>query len=184
MDPLARELSDGVAGLSPSAARVPIWSTVLGRRAEGHEFDASYWGSNLRQTVRFTDAVSGLLDDGVSVFVEMGPHPILLHAVEQNAQSTGREATTIACGRREEGEQASALIALGQLWAAGYPVAWERVMPEGGRAVPLPLYPWQRQRYWAEAAGLGSAAPAARAAGLRPDAESRGWLYRLQWELL
>ena len=35
---------------------------MLGRRAEGHEFDAAYWGRNLRQTVRFTDAVSGLLE--------------------------------------------------------------------------------------------------------------------------
>ena len=140
---------------------------------------------NLRQTVRFTDAVSGLLDDGVSIFVELGPHPILLHSVQQTAQSTGREAITVACGRREESEQASALIALGQLWAAGYPVEWERVMPERGRTVPLPLYPWQRERYWVEAAELRFGR--ARSAGckrLRPDDESRGWLYRLQWELL
>ena len=182
MEPLAQELSAGLAGLAPGEASVPIWSTVLGRRAEGHEFDAAYWGSNLRRTVRFTDAVGGLLDDGVSVFVELGPHPILLHAVQQNAQSKGREAMTAACGRREESEQASALIAFGQLWAAGYPVAWERLMPERGRSVALPLYPWQRQRHWVEAAELGSAAPGARIASVLPD-EARHWLYRLQWEL-
>ena len=35
----------------------------------------------------FTDAISGLLEDGVSIFVELGPHPILLQSVQQTAQS-------------------------------------------------------------------------------------------------
>ena len=33
-------------------------------------------------------------------------------------------------------------------------------MPERGHAVPLPLYPWQRERFWVEAAEIGSAAVA------------------------
>ena len=103
MDPLAQELSADLVGLAPGEARVPIWSTVLGRRAEGHEFDAAYWGRNLRQTVRFTDAVSQLLEDGVSIFVELGPHPILLQSVQQTAQSLGHEAITVACGRARGG---------------------------------------------------------------------------------
>ena len=81
----------------------------------------------------------------MSIFVELGPHPILLQSVQQTAQSLGHEATTVACGLREEDDQAVALTAFGQLWAAGYPVEWERVMPERGHTVPLPLYPWQRR---------------------------------------
>ena len=99
--------------------------------------------------------------------------------MQQTAQSTGREATTVACGLREEDDQAAVLTALGQLWAAGYPVEWERVMPERGHAVPLPLYPWQRERYWVEAAEIGSAA-VAREKSIRPDDESLGWLHQLQ----
>ena len=184
MDPLARELSADLAGLAPGQAHIPIWSTVLGCRAEGHEFDAAYWGRNLRETVRFTDAVGGLLEAGISHFVELGPHPILLHSVEQTAQSLGCEATAVACGRRDEGEQAALLTALGQLWVAGYPVAWDRVMPGRGCPVELPLYPWQRERHWFE--GLEAVSPAARvsrAANPRLDDESRNWLYRLQWEV-
>ena len=183
MDQLAQELSADLAGLTPGEARIPIWSTTLGRRAEGCEFDAAYWGRNLRETVRFTDAVCQLFEDGVSIFVELGPHPILLQAVQQTAQSLGHEATTVACGLREEGDQAVALTALGQLWAAGYRVEWQCVMPERGNTVSLPLYPWRRERYWAEVAEINSAAPGARAATLRPDDKSRGWLYRLRWEL-
>ena len=154
---------------------------MFGRRAEGREFDAAYWGRNLRQTVRFTDAVGGLLEYGVSIFVELGPHPILLQSVQQTAQSTAREATSVACGLREEDDRAVVLTALGQLWAAGYPVEWERVMHERGHAVPLPLYPWQRERFWVEAAEIGSAAVAGEKR-IRPDDKSLGWLHHLRWE--
>lgn len=184
MDPLAQELVADLAGLAPSDADMPIWSTVAGRRIEGHEFDAAYWGRNLRQPVRFADAARGLLEAGVTHFVELGPHPILLHAVAQTAQSFGYEATTAACGRREEGEQASILTAIGQLWATGYPVDWDRATPGRGRFVSLPLYPWRRERYWVE--GLdqtSSLAGRARTSAPRIDDESRNWLYRLQWEV-
>ena len=181
MDQPARELVGELDELATRETRIPIWSTVLGRRSEAHEFDAAYWGHNLRQTVRFTDAISGLLEHGVSIFVELGPHPILLQSVQQTAQSKGREATTVACGLREESDQTATLTALGQLWAAGHPVEWERVMPERGHTVPLPLYPWQRERYWVEAAEIGSAA-VAREKSIRPDDELLGWLHQLRWE--
>src|ERR1700730_7169289 len=152
MDQPAQELVVELGKLATGEARIAIWSTVLGRRANGHEFGAAYWGRNLRQTVRFTDAVSGLPKDGSTIFVELGPHPILLHSVAETAHSLERDAVTIACGRREDDEQAALFVALGQLWIAGYPIEWDRLMPECGRVVSLPLYPWQRERHWAEAA--------------------------------
>ena len=57
----------------------------------------------------FADALNGVLDAGISIFVELGPHPILLHAVEQTAHARGAQATTVGCGRREEGESAALL---------------------------------------------------------------------------
>jgi phthiocerol/phenolphthiocerol synthesis type-I polyketide synthase B len=183
MDQPARELVAELGKLATGEARIPIWSTVLGRRANGHEFGAAYWGRNLRQTVRFTDAVSGLLKDGLTIFVELGPHPILLHSVAETAHSLERDAVTIACGRREDDEQAALFVALGQLWIAGYPIEWDRLMPECGRVVSLPLYPWQRERHWAEAAEVAAPASRTRVASPRPDDEMCGWLYKLQWEL-
>jgi len=181
MDPLAKELSSDLAGLAVGEALIPIWSTVLGRRAQGHEFNAAYWGRNLRETVRFTDAVRQMLEDGVTIFVELGPHPILLQSIQQTAQSHDREVTTVACGIRDESDEVVVLTALGQLWSAGYPVNWDRVMPERGKIVPLPLYPWQRQRYWVDAAEMD--APAAITdKRIRPDDETLGWLHHLKWE--
>ena len=58
-------------------------STVLARRAAGGEFDASYWGRNMRQPVRFAESVSLLLEQGAPVFVELSPHPILTQAIQE-----------------------------------------------------------------------------------------------------
>ena len=93
----AAMLESELAGMATSEARLPIWSAVLGGRARGSEFGASYWGRNLREPVRFADAVNEMLDADVSIFVELGPHPVLLHAIEQTAQARGAQVTTIPC---------------------------------------------------------------------------------------
>ena len=90
------------------------------------EFGAAYWAANLRQPVLFTHTVRGLLGDGVTVFVELGPHPVLLPSVEQTAQSLGAVATTKACGRRDEPEQGAFFAALGALWTCGARVDWSQ----------------------------------------------------------
>ena len=181
MQPLAETLAGELAGMTPHPATIPICSTVLARRAEGDEFGASYWSSNLRQPVLFTDAVARLLDAGITTFVELGPHPVLLPSVQQTAQALERTVATVSCGRREEPEWIDMLGAVGALWATGYPIDWRRVLPQGGRHVTLPLQPWQRERHWAEAAELSSTG-AAVPRSLRPDASTLAWLYQLQWK--
>jgi phthiocerol/phenolphthiocerol synthesis type-I polyketide synthase B len=178
MEPLAAELAMALDGLMPAPDRVPIYSTVSGRRAEGHTFDADYWARNLREPVLFSAAVGLLAGDGVTIFLELGPHPILLPAVQQTVPT----ATMIACARRDEPEQTGFLTMLGSLWAAGTPIDWRRVMPEGGTTLRLPLYPWQRERHWADAAEMRPAGVAASPVCSRPDEEAQGWLYQLEWK--
>ena len=154
MESLSKELAAELSDMEPKAAGVALYSTVLGRRAQGDELGAGYWASNLRQPVRFAATVEQLLADGLTVFIELGPHPVLLPSIQQTAQAAGRESTTIACARREEPEQAAMLAAVGALHCAGRVIDWRRVLPQGGRHVTLPAYPWQRERHWADAANM------------------------------
>ncbi len=177
MAPLATELRAELAGMAPGAAEVPLYSTVLGRRAEGAAFDGDYWARNMREPVLFSRAVRQMADDGIGVFLELGAHPVLLPSVPQ----TEPAAVTIACGRREMPEVASLLTALGALWVAGAALDWRLIMGEGGETIGLPLYPWQRERHWAEAAELQPDAGSGGAFVKPPGEEVRGWLYRLAW---
>jgi acyl transferase domain-containing protein len=151
MDALREDLLEVLRGLSPRQASVPLCSTVTGEPLDGARMVPEYWVSNLREPVLFSTAVSRLREQGIEVFVEMSPHPILLPSVEQVLQHLERPGTVLPSLRRQEGERQSLLRSLGALYALGWPVDWARVRPEGGRCVPLPSYPWQRERFWLEA---------------------------------
>ncbi len=79
VDPILPELGAALADVVPSVPVIPVFSTV-GDRSGGVVFDAGYWVANLRNPVRFSEAVAAA---GVehSVFVEVSPHPLLMHAI-------------------------------------------------------------------------------------------------------
>ena len=181
MQPLAAELAAELAGLPTHTTRVPFYSTVLGRRAAGEELGADYWARNLREPVRFGATMAQMLADGIDTVIELGPHPILLHSVEDVAQSLDRRVTAIGSGRREEAEQATLLAGLGRLWAAGFPVDWRRLMPQAGRVVALPRHPWARARHWVEAAEMRFMSADAASRPVALDEDTRALLHRLQW---
>ena len=140
---LQAELND----VAPSADQLPIMSTVLARRAAGREFDASYWGQNMRQPVRFAESVSLLLEQGATVFVELSPHPILTQAIQETAQACGRDAiVTIECGRRETPEQTDRAVGRRTLVDRWGPCSTGRGSLRPRRTSNCRLYPWQREK--------------------------------------
>src|SRR5690606_110263 len=151
MEALRPELIRDLGDLRSTASDVRVYSTVTGIRHDEKAFDAQYWGDNLRQPVLFAAAVQQALADGFNTFIEIGPHPVLLTAVEQNMQHVGMtDGLTLASMRRDEPEREVMLESLGELYTAGYSVDWTRQHPDGGRVVTLPSYPWQQQRFWME----------------------------------
>ncbi len=99
MDAIKDDLLSSLAGLRPRPARVPLCLTAggkwAGRYAEGPELDADYWWRNVRDSVRFTTPSTGWTDDGHGVFLEIGPHPVLGHAIGECLAARGREARTV-----------------------------------------------------------------------------------------
>jgi acyl transferase domain-containing protein/acyl carrier protein len=192
MEAPAAALAAELAALAPQDLRVPMVSTVLGRRCDGRELGASYWARNLRQPVRFAEAVQQLGDPssaGHTVFIELGPHPVLLPAVQQTAQDCAARTPgaplvhTVACGRRDEPAAATLLGAVGALWTLGAAPDWARVhaQPQPPAFVDLPKYPWQRERHWLPAAAVPQRGSAATAAASRPSDEALGWLQVPTW---
>ena len=170
VDPLRRDLTSALAGLSPRRASVAMCSTVTGERLVGDELSADYWADNLRKPVLFSRAVAAWIREGHTVFVEMSPHPILLPSVEENLRELEANGAALASLRRGQDERMSLLEALGTLHVHGYPVAWKRLHPEPGRVIPLPTYPWQRERYWVEGVAWRAASrPEERAAEAHPS---------------
>jgi acyl transferase domain-containing protein/NADPH:quinone reductase-like Zn-dependent oxidoreductase/acyl carrier protein len=96
--PSAR-LIKALAGLRPCPERMPIYSTVTGRSEVGGAFDADYWGRNLREPVRFADAIAALSEAlPEAVFLELSAHSILAGSVTQcllHASASGSVLSTM-----------------------------------------------------------------------------------------
>ena len=152
MDALVPELVSSLADLAPTHAAVPLYSSVRAAAIDGTLLRDEYWGRNLRETVRFGETVERLLTDGISAFVELGPHRVLTQAIGQTARAVGTSYVAVASGDRDSGEQRAAYSVFATLWVAGVRIDWPRVMSWGGEVVSLPLYPWQRERYWYDGA--------------------------------
>ena len=93
MDPIEPAVLEGLADLAPSDAVCSFVSTVTGAELAGTELDASYWWRNIREPVRFGEAVAQVAQTGVRLFLEVGPHSILRTYVTQTldeARVSGR----------------------------------------------------------------------------------------------
>jgi acyl transferase domain-containing protein len=150
MDPLRAELLESLGCLEPQSAAVPLYSTVTGGRVDGCEFDAAYWLRNVRETVKFRQAIDSLIADGFDGFLEVGPHPVLAASIAECLSANGKKGASYCSLRRGEDERSTMLGALASLYAAGMPVRWEAFRKPSARFVRLPGYRWQRERYWSE----------------------------------
>jgi acyl transferase domain-containing protein len=162
MDALRADFQDMVAGLRSVPANVPMYSTVTGNLLADGALDGAYWVENLCSPVRISPAVRRLLDAGHDTFLELSPHPILLSAVQEDADDLDRTCTLLPSMRRDDRERATMLASLGTLYTRGQSVAWERLHPSDARCVAAPTYPWQRTRCWLDITA-GRNAPAHRA---------------------
>ncbi|MFI0469204.1 acyltransferase domain-containing protein [Saccharopolyspora sp. 5N102] len=149
MDSIRDDLITALADIAPCSGSIPIHSTLLNEAIDGAGLDAAYWARNIREPVDFVGAVLGQLKRGDTVFIEISPHPVLVNAIDATVSAHDGAGSAIGSLRREEPERATMLSSLGKLHTKGVPVDWEQ-LTAGGRFVPLPRYPWQRDPYWVD----------------------------------
>ncbi|MFF4607922.1 type I polyketide synthase [Streptomyces sp. NPDC001339] len=166
---LRTELSEALAPITPRSAEVAFHSTVTGELLDTAALDAEYWYTNLRSTVRFADTTRRLAEEGFDAFIECSAHPVLAMSIQDTLEETGTEGAVVGSLRRDEGGPERFLASLAEAFVNGVDVDWSAVFADAApRRVPLPTYPFQRQRYWldarqapADTAPVGGAAPGA-----------------------
>ena len=109
---------------------IPLVSNLTGKPIGADIVDPEYWLRQLRQPVRFADGIRYLAEDGVSIFLEVGPGTTLSALARETVGVSGAGGSgpllvsSLARGR-EDSEVL--LSALGQVWVRGASVNWTAV---------------------------------------------------------
>ncbi|MGW6626225.1 type I polyketide synthase, partial [Nocardia sp. NPDC055002] len=154
VDSVAAALAEVLASVRPVPGRIAVLSTVRGVVLAGPEMDAGYWVENLRQPVRFHAAIEDLLTQGYRFLIEVSTHPVLVPAMEQAVDATGRAAVVMSSLRRDEGDLSRVVESAAQGWVHGLGVDWSALLAETPRrTIELPTYAFQRRRFWLDTPG-------------------------------
>ncbi|MBB6254968.1 non-ribosomal peptide synthetase/type I polyketide synthase [Nitrospirillum iridis] len=174
MDPILDTFRQVVAGVARQAPRIPVISCLTGDWLTAEQAtDPDYWVRQLRGAVQFRRGVETLRATPGRLMLEVGPGRALSAQAQRVVGRDGPAILTTARRETEKRDDREAwLSALAGLWLAGVDVRWPVIV--GARRVPLPLYPFDRQRYWVEP---GAARPAA--GPVRADAANR--FYTPRW---
>ncbi|WP_329332361.1 type I polyketide synthase [Streptomyces sp. NBC_00663] len=169
LDPMLAEFRAVAETVTYRRPSVPVVSTVTGRPEPDAPATADHWVRQVRETVRFADAVNWLAEAGVTAFVEAGPAAALTVAAE-GCVAPDAGAVFAPCA-----DARGALAALAALHVRGVPVDWRSVYAgSGARPRALPTYPFQRQRYWLHAVRHPVAAGHPLLGEPQPDADGPG----------
>ncbi|MEU3368508.1 type I polyketide synthase [Streptomyces pseudogriseolus] len=140
---------DALAGLEPRDGEIPFRSSLTGDWLDTTTLDARYWYTNLRETVRFEEAVRGLIAEGHRTFIEVGPHPVLAVGLRDSLEAAGVDGAVLGSLRRDQGGLRQFLTALTEAHLHGVDVDFETVFAGTGAVrTDLPTYPFERRRYW------------------------------------
>jgi acyl transferase domain-containing protein/SAM-dependent methyltransferase/acyl carrier protein len=148
--PLVSSFIQSVRHIKHQTPSLDMYSTVTGRRVQDGEIGPAHWGLNLAEPVLFSDAIMAAIDDGYRHFLEIGPSAALTPHVRELLNDTGVRGCTPSLLRGRSREWESVLRAVGDLYESGHDIQWSAFYPVPRRLVSLPLYPWQRRRFWLE----------------------------------
>lgn len=182
MDPAVGPFTDVLCSVPLHRPRIPVLSNLTGGWLKDEEAsDPSYWGGQLRGTVRFADDLATVLATGDYVFLEVGPGQTLASFTRRHPdRETGVPVVASAArGRDADADLTAVHAALGQLWACGLPMDWAGYYAgRRCRRVPLPTYPFEGVRYWIDPGTRPGSVTGAPALGKAPLDE---WLTVPVW---
>ncbi|MFG2024821.1 amino acid adenylation domain-containing protein [Streptomyces sp. NPDC048825] len=164
LNPVLDPLHNAAKALTVGPAAVPMLSTVTGRWDPDLTPGSGYWRDHAIRPVRFGAAVSRLLEEGYDTFVELGPGASLsgpIHAAAAahsgvtatGVTTSGVTASGVAILPALPADAAAGAGALletvGRLWTRGTPLfPSSPARSTNRRRVPVPTYPFQRDRHW------------------------------------
>jgi acyl transferase domain-containing protein/NADPH:quinone reductase-like Zn-dependent oxidoreductase/acyl carrier protein len=180
LEPLRLPLLESLGDFAAGAGDVPFVSTVTGDVMAGHALDREYWWRNVREPVRFHPAIEAAGRQGATLFIEIGPRPILTANMTDTLREAGLDGSVIPSLVEKEADGDPLATIAARALVLGCRLDTERLFgnrPNG--TTKLPPYAWQRkifqQPQTTEALDLYGAAPRHPLIGARLMAGTPEW---------
>ncbi|MEH1767276.1 MAG: beta-ketoacyl synthase N-terminal-like domain-containing protein [Nostoc sp.] len=184
MEPILEPFVQTVKKVKLNPPRIRFISNVTGTWITDEQAtNPTYWGQHLRQTVRFSDGISQLLQQFEGVFLEVGPGRTLSTLTRQHLLPEAKQIvlTSLAHVKEKQSDVSFLLQTLGRLWLSGVEIDWSGFYTHEQRhRLPLPTYPFERQRYWIDAKSPSSSSSKPVTLDKRQDIAD--WFYIPSWK--
>ncbi|CAA0107127.1 Phthiocerol synthesis polyketide synthase type I PpsA [Mycolicibacterium vanbaalenii] len=143
IDPILPELRAALQDLAPATPTIPLITTT--REHDGPEpvFDADYWVDNLRNPVRFHQAVAAAGAEH-GVFVEVAPHPLLTYGISDTLGTAHHHAVPTLL--RDTDETLTFHTHLNSTFTTQPPDTVHAPEPHP----ELPTTPWAHTKHWVQ----------------------------------
>jgi acyl transferase domain-containing protein/acyl carrier protein len=155
MEPILEEFVQLVKKVKLNPPHIRFISNVTGSWiTDAQATNPNYWSQHLRQTVKFSDGISQLLEQFQGVFLEVGPGRTLSTLTTQHLDKSSKQhvLTSLRHVKEQQSDVSFLLQTLGRLWLFGVDIDWSGFYTHEQRhRLPLPTYPFERQRYWIDA---------------------------------
>jgi acyl transferase domain-containing protein/acyl carrier protein len=150
MNPILDKFEQKLSQVKFAPLRLPLASNLTGEILQpGEMLGLSYWTRHLRSSVQFASGIQALAAQGYDLFIEIGSHPTLINMGKRCL--TSENVTWLPSLKKEQDDWQILLNSLGELYIKGVDIDWAKFDQDYLRCrIPLPTYPFERQRYWCE----------------------------------
>ncbi|XP_055895701.1 uncharacterized protein LOC106056651 [Biomphalaria glabrata] len=138
MDCIKEELFQELISIHPrEASSCLMISTVTGDQLQG-QLDAGYWAENLREPVRFYDAIRHTYNANQNnLYIEISPRPVLKAHMQDIFKEENVEIFTSMTPMRE---WRCFLQSVAELYSQGVDIDWTKFSNYGRAVTPVPRY--------------------------------------------
>lgn len=150
MDPMLDAFEQVARQITFSPLRIPLVSNLTGKVLNtGESVKASYWRQQTRNAVQFATSITTLAEQGYDLFVEIGPHPVLLNMGKRCLPEEGN--TWVPSLRKGQDDWQALLECVATLYTKGVELDWTGFDRDYVRQrLALPTYPFEREHCWFE----------------------------------
>jgi len=185
MEPVLEAFRDRFEKVCLHPPQIPYVSNVTGNWIANTEAtNPDYWVKHIRQTVRFSEGLQQLLKDPKQVLLEVGAGRTLSTFALRHPDkaSEQRVLTSIRHPQVQQSDLEFLLTTLGQLWLTGVALDCSAFYNHEQRhRLPIPTYPFERQRYWIEPLKVKESNLVSQAS-LARKTDIADWFYRPCWQ--